>query len=93
MLENIKLTVAITSFLIGFVFGATSVLLFDRKNLSVEKIISIILFAIWISIHIYGFFFEKEITYLFDLIGFGATGGLIGLSWGDIIDRLVIKKN
>ncbi len=88
-----RIIIAITSFILGFVFGIVSTLLFRKENLTTEKTISLLLFALWLSGHVYGFVYDKEIPYIFDALGAGATGALMGANWTDLFDRIFnIKK-
>ena len=55
--------------------------------------------SIWLVLHTYGFFFDKEVPWVFDFAGFGAAGNFIGVSIsdlklkaGDLIDKVKLSK-
>lgn len=87
-----RITIAITSFILGFVFGVASTLFVRKENLTTEKTISLLVFALWLSGHVFGFIYGKEIPYIFDALGAGATGTLMGANWTDLFDRIFKLK-
>lgn len=72
------------AFVFGYVTGAVSVMLLTRRGLTLESTVSLVIMALWIGMHSYGFFFEKDVPWLFDFAGFGATGNFIGVKLSDI---------
>ena len=77
----------VITFIAGLVSGVISTLLCSRKELTIESIISLLIMAIWLTMHSYSFFFDAEVSWLFDFAGFGAAGNFIGIKLSDVKDR------
>lgn len=72
------------AFATGLVLGVISTIFFTRKELTLEAIVSLLIMAIWLGMHMYGFFFDKGVPWVFDFAGFGAAGNFIGVSIQDL---------
>lgn len=73
-------------FIVGYIFGVISTLLFNRRKVNVESTVSLLIIAIWLCMHTYGFFFDKSVSLLVDFTGFGAAGNFIGIKASNLID-------
>ena len=81
-------------FILGIMTGVVSTLFFTRRGLNVESTVSLLIMSIWLSMHVWAFFFDGEVSWLMDFAGFGAAGNFIGISIKDVKERLpvTIKK-
>ena len=77
----------VMAFLVGLVLGVASTTIFTRRELTIETVFSILIIAIWLSMHTYGFFFDKDVSWLMDFAGFGAAGNFIGVRLTDVTDK------
>tara|TARA_R110000764_G_scaffold103787_1_gene189417 strand:- start:121 stop:396 length:276 start_codon:yes stop_codon:yes gene_type:complete len=86
----------IQSFIIGVVSGfSLSVLMFmfsKRSTLKREKKIASLIFLSWIILTIAAYFSGKEISRLFDVIGFLSASNLIGLEGIDILTKIFLRR-
>ena len=71
-------------FITGYVLGVISTLIFNRRGITLESTVSLLIISIWLSLHTYGFFFDKEVPLLMDFAGFGAAGNFIGVKVSDL---------
>jgi hypothetical protein len=76
-------------FVIGYVLGVISTIFFNRRGLTVESTVALLIISIWITLHTYGFFFDKPVSLLMDFAGFGAAGNFIGIKISDFSDYVV----
>lgn len=72
------------AFATGLVLGIISTIFFTRKELTLEAIVSLLIVGIWLGMHMYGFFFDKGVPWVFDFAGFGAAGNFIGVNIQDL---------
>lgn len=70
----------VATLLTGIVLGFCSALLLSKQKLSVEMNVALLLIVVWLCIHIYGFFFSREVDWIFNLVGFGAVGTFVGIN-------------
>jgi len=77
----------IIAFLIGFLAGVLTCVVFGKKDLSGDKTVSLLLIFMWLGMHLIAFMFGKEISWTFDILGAGATGHLIGLDITLFLDK------
>jgi len=70
-------------FIIGYVLGVISTLIFSRKGLTMESTVALLIISVWVTMHTYGFFFDKSVSLLMDFAGFGAAGNFIGIKVSD----------
>lgn len=75
------------AFATGLVLGVISTIFFTRRELTLEAIVSLLIMGIWLGMHMYGFFFDKGVPWVFDFAGFGAAGNFIGVSIQDLKGR------
>lgn len=84
------------SFLVGVVMGFMlsflSVTLFRKNDLSQEKKVAFVIFTIWMTMLIYAFSIDRELPMLFDVIGFGSAGNLIGMNAFDLIEDKILRR-
>ena len=77
-------------FLIGFTTGIITCQMFNKLNYKTDMIISLLVIVIWIGFHSVAFFMEDlDVAWVFDIIGAGAAGHIIGL---DTIKLFNFKK-
>lgn len=76
-------TIDIRSFLLGITVGMltgfVAATVFRQRELQLQTTVCIFLFWVWVLMHVTAFFMDKEMPWMFDFIGFGATGSLAGL--------------
>lgn len=65
---------------IGYFLGLMTWLIINKKNISIEKVVSLIVTTVWILLHVFGFILDKNVPFIFDAIGAGAVGSLAGLN-------------
>lgn len=82
MVYTVEHLVAI--FIFGLLTGVVSTVFFTKKELTLEAIISLLIMSIWLALHVYGFFFDKEVPWVLDFAGFGAAGNFIGVTISDL---------
>lgn len=91
--EQYETTSLLVGVFVGYIFGFVSSLYLSKRNVTLEKRVSVLLFGVWIIMHIIAFFEGQNISFLFDFLGFGATGNLIGLDASDLISKAFGRKN
>ena len=74
-------TLVLISGSIGFIFGVMSGLLFRKANTNTERVVSILVIIMWLSMHAVSFVTDLEVARMFDFIGFGASGNIMGLNF------------
>lgn len=78
------LTHIIIAFVLGFITGVCTCLILNKKNFATDKIISLLMIGMWAGMHSVAFFTtDLQVAWVFDVIGAGATGHIIGL---DVIE-------
>jgi hypothetical protein len=80
-------TAIILSFILGVLSGAFAVILLNKQKVENEKAVSVIVVGLWLTMHTIVFFKGGELSRLFDIAGFGATGHVIGLDIGLLISK------
>lgn len=88
---------SILTFMVGIVIGFTiwfMLWIFTEKKttLSIEKILWLFLFLIWVAMHIYGFIKSLDIPTIFDVVGAGSAGAMLGLKASDEFTRKILSK-
>lgn len=78
-----------SAFVFGFILGVMATLYFNKKDITLEKWVSVILIFVWLVMHISGFILGKEISWTFDIIGAGAAGHLIGLDITLLLNKII----
>ena len=73
----------------GYILGVISTIYFNRRGLNVESVVALLIISIWLSLHVYGFFFDKPVSLLMDFAGFGAAGNFIGIKITDFSQYVV----
>ena len=84
---QIDLQTAIITLPIGIIIGYMSNFLIAKKILEVEKRLSIAFVTIWVVLIIISFLTGKDVPNLFDFIGFGASGTLLGIDVTNKIEK------
>lgn len=74
-------------FLFGLLTGVVSTVFFTKRGLTLEAVVSLLIMSIWLTMHTYGFFFGKEVPWVFDFAGFGAAGNFIGVTLSDLKNK------
>lgn len=75
-IETSHIIISVISFLCGF----SVALLVIKNQLSLAKKVSLIMFVTWVLLIILGLVLDFSVPWMFDFMGFGATGSLIGLN-------------
>lgn len=70
----------VATFLAGIIVGFVSSLVFGKRELSLEMHVALLIMAIWLAMHVYGFFFAVDIDWIFNIVGFGAVGTFVGIN-------------
>lgn len=76
-------------FIAGYILGVVSTIVFNRKGVTVESTVALLIISIWLALHSYGFFFDKPVSLLMDFAGFGAAGNFIGIKFTDFTNYVV----
>ena len=87
---NIDLTTTGIMLPIGAIIGYMSHFLLSKAVVSMEKRLSIVFITIWVIFITISFFTGQDVPNLFDFIGFGASGTLLGI---DMIKKFENVKN
>lgn len=74
-------------FLVGMPFGIFIAATFQKNKINFIKALNVFLFFIWIFIHVYGFFNDLQVPWIFDIVGGLAVGHLLGFDVSSIISR------
>lgn len=89
-------TLDIRSFLLGIMLGSITGFLVSmfasKKELTLQKKVGLFMFWVWIFFHITAFFMEKDVPWLLDFVGFGATGSLVGISTANLVAAFNRKR-
>ncbi len=78
----------VISFIIGVISGVIATILFHKKNVEHEKMISLLVVGLWLCMHTFAFFKGGEVSRLFDIAGLGTVGHIVGLDLPTIINKL-----
>ena len=81
----------IIAFIIGFFVGVFITFVLNKQDITLEKSVSIILIFFWISINTIAFLLNKEMSWVFDILGAGAAGHLIGLDITLLLSKILKK--
>lgn len=77
---------------ISYVFGVLSTLLFDKKGLSIEQVVSLGILYVWLSYTMISYTQGRELSIFFNAAGMGAVGNLLGIRTTELIGSLVKRK-
>lgn len=64
----------------GVVLGVVSTIFFTKREMTIEMIIALLLMSLWVGLHVYAFFFDNEVDWIFNIVGFGAVGTFVGIN-------------
>jgi hypothetical protein len=70
----------VATFFVGLIIGVVSTVFFTQRSLTLEKHVAFLIMSIWLSMHVYSFFFGNEVDWIFNLVGFGAVGTFVGIN-------------
>lgn len=76
----------VATFAAGLILGVMSTIFFTRKELTVEMIVAILIITLWLGMHVYGFFFNQTVDWVFNVVGFGAVGTFVGVNVRQVVD-------
>lgn len=74
----------VATFFAGLILGVISTIFFTRKELTIEMNLALLIITIWLSMHVYGFFFAVPVDWVFNVVGFGAVGTFVGVNVREI---------
>ena len=69
------------SFFLGCIVGVMSTLFLRKNNVNTEKTVSLLVILMWLTMHTVAFVSELSVSTMFDFIGFGAAGNIMGLNF------------
>jgi hypothetical protein len=83
---TLETTSLIIGFFLGFISGVfVAIYALKKHNVHCDKLFASLLSLMWMGMHGYGFLFNIDVPYIFDIAGVAATGHIIGI---DIISSL-----
>ena len=77
----------IISYILGIISGVIATLLMEKKGVTAEKRISFLVAGLWLTMHTASYLTGDEVSKLFDVLGFGTIGHILGLNLGTILDK------
>lgn len=80
--------ITISAFLIWFILWIITTIVFSHKKVPLEKAIALILFIVWIGLHIWGFYLNQPVSWIFDIMWAAACWGLIGIDTISLLRKL-----
>lgn len=82
--------ILIVGILLGYTIGIITGLVLNKQNFTTEKIGSLLIAMVWLMFHIYWFMYDKEVAFIMDLIGAGATWNV---AWLNVVNLVKSFKN
>lgn len=82
----------ILGFLAGIIIGVIGSFFVSKQKLELSQKIALIVFVAWLGMHLWAFATNQSLSNIFDFVGLGATGHLIGIDVADSIRKVMSSK-
>jgi len=84
--------IVIASGIICYLIGFFSRFIFDKKDVSLEKQVAVIILFSWLAFAMLAYLQDKELSIFFNASGIGAVGNLLGIKTSEMVSGLIKRK-